>query len=188
MKHFAFISAAAFAAAMTAPALAQEPPAPGPPPTPNSEMRQQMESTHKQMEQIRMQERSQMLGSLTPAHRQLLATLAGQLATSTTPDYKGAAARLDAALSSNEKQTILSASQAARQKMRAQMESMRTSMESMGGPPPGAPGHPPMMGTTTASEPSGAQGSPSAGAVLLRVAMSGGMDMHMQASMRIDHP
>ncbi len=185
MRFSVFITAAALAAAMAAQAIAQEPPL-GPPGTPNPQMRQQMESMHKQMEQIHTQERSQVLGALTPAHKQLLATIAGQLATSTTPDYRGAAQQLDAALTSSEKQTILTASQSAREKMRAQMETMRKQMQQMGGAP-GGRGGPPMM-MQAGGGPEGAQRIPTAGSILLRVAMSGGMEMHVQASMRAQHP
>lgn len=181
MKLSVLVTAGALAIAMAVPAIAQEPP-----PTPNPQMRQQMESMRKQMEQIHTQERSQVLGALSPAHRQLLATIAGQLATSTTPDYRGAAQRLDAALSSSEKQTILSASQSAHEKMRAQMDTIRQQMEQMGGGPPGGGrGMKMQMG----GGPEGARRTPTAGDILLRVAMGGGgIGMHMQGSMRIDHP
>ncbi len=186
MKFSAFITATALAAVVAVPAVAQEPPPGGPMPTPNPQMRQQMESMRKQMDQIHTQERTQVLGALTPAHKQLLATIAGELATSTTPDYTGAAQRLDSALSPSEKQTILSASQTARDKMRAQMESMRQQMEQMGGPPPRRGGGP--MAVQVGGGPEGMQHTPTAGYILLRVAMSGGMEMHVQASMRFQHP
>lgn len=187
MKFSVLITAAALAVTVSAPAIAQEPPPPGAPmPTPNPQMRQQMESMRKQMDQIHTQERSQMLGALTPAHRQLLATIAGQLATSTSPDYQGAAQRLDAALSSSEKQTILSASQSARDKMREQMQNMRQQMDQQMGGPPRRGGGPMMM--QAGGGPEGARRTPTAGDILLRVAMSGGMEMHMQASMRVQHP
>lgn len=179
MKTSVFITAVALSAVMTATSFAQEPPPgppgpPGPMATPNAQMRQQFQAAHKQMEQIHAQERSQVLGALTPAHRQLLATVAGQLATSTTPDYRAAAQKLDAALSASEKQAIVSASQTARQQMRAQMESMRQRMSQMGGPPDTR--GPMVMRSGTEQ-----QGrTPSAGEILLRVAMSGGPEMHME--------
>ena len=174
MKTSVIISALALTAAMTVPGLAQEPPS-GPPQTPNPQMRQQFEAARKQIEQIRSQERSKVLGALTPAHRQLLGTIAGQLATSTAPDYRAAAQRLDGALSSSEKQAIVNASNDARQQMRAQMESMRQQMSQMGGPPRG-PGGPPM--TMHGGE--GERRTPSAGEILLRVAMGGGPEMHVE--------
>ena len=173
MKFSVLISATALAAAMTVPAFAQEPPPPGGPlPSPDPQMRQQMEATRKQMDQIHTQERSQVLGVLTPAHRQLLATIAGELATSITPDYDGAAQRLDAALSTSEKQTIVNASQSARDKMRAQMETIRQQMDRMGAPPGGGG---PMMMMQSGGGPEGARRTPTAGDILLRVSMGGGM-------------
>lgn len=166
MKTSVLITGLALAAAMAVQAVAQEPPS-GPPPTPNPQMRQQFEATHKQMEQIHAQERAQVLGALTPANRQLLATIAGQLATSTTPDYTGAARRLDAALSSSEKQAIVSASQTARQQMNSAMMRMR---QQMGRPPMG------MMGP--GGGPPGAQRTLTAGEILLRVAMNSMWRMH----------
>lgn len=171
MRTSVFLTSLALAAAVAAPALAQTAPAR---PTPNPQMRQQFESMHQQMEQIHSQERAQMLAALTPANRQLLATIAGELATSTTPDYRGAAARLDAALSPSEKQAIANASQSARDKMRAQMQTMRQQMSQNGGPPPG-PGGPMMMGPPRTQ---------SAGEILLRTAMSGGMELRVHGSMR----
>jgi hypothetical protein len=184
MKTFVLVSTLAFVFVMGAPVLAQEPP-PGPPQTPNAQMRQQFEANRKQMEQIHSQERAAVLGALTPAHKQLLATIAGQLATSTTPDYRGAEQRLDAALSSSEKQAILNASQTARDKMHAEMQTMRQQMSQMA--PPGAPGRPPM--TEMHGGPDEMQHAPTAGGILLRVALSGGgMEMHVHGSMERQHP
>ena len=72
-----------------APALAQQPP----------RMSGAMQS--------RMSGRAAMLRALTNAHRNLLATIAGQLATSANPDVDGAARRLDSVLTAAEKQSIL---------------------------------------------------------------------------------
>lgn len=191
MRTFVFFTSVALAAAMAVPAFAQTAPAR---PTPNPQMRQQFEATRQQMDQIHQQERSQILGALTPAHRQLLATVAGELATATTPDYKAAAARLDSALSSSEKSTILSASQSARDKMRSTMQNMRQNMSQMGGPPgPGGPGGPPQgFGGGKMGPPGGpdqARYTPSAGEILLRTAMSpGGMEIRVRGSMQPQHP
>jgi hypothetical protein len=78
------------------------------------------------MEAIQRTERTQILASLTPQHRALLATIAGQLATSAEPDYDGAAKRLDSALSSGESQGVIRASQNARAQERSVMQSMRS--------------------------------------------------------------
>jgi hypothetical protein len=182
MKMSVFITAFALSAVMAVPVLAQEPPPYGPMPSPNPQMRQEFEAAHKQMQQIHAQERSQVLGALTPAHLKLLGTVAAELATSTTPDYRGAAQRLDAALSSSEKQTIVSAAQNARQQMRAQMQTMRQQMSQMSGRPnPGGP----MIPAGPGGEPQRERRTPSAGEILLRVAMGGGgMEMGMHESIR----
>ena len=65
--------------------------------------------------------RTAMLTALTPSHRQLLASIAARLATSTNADYTGAAKQLDLALSPAEKRAILSAAKAEHEKMRAIM-------------------------------------------------------------------
>ncbi|MBV8637451.1 MAG: hypothetical protein JO322_05150 [Candidatus Eremiobacteraeota bacterium] len=180
MRTSVFFTALALAAAAAGPVFAQAPP---PRPTPNPQMRQQFDTMRRQMDQIHSQERAQMLGALAPAHRQLLATIAGELATSTTPDYSGAAARLDAALSPSEKQTILNASQSARDKMGSAMQSMRQQMSQNGGPPPG-PGGPMMMGPPPGGTPD-ARRTPSAGELLLRTAMGGGrMAIRIRDSMQ----
>lgn len=72
--------------------------------------------------------RRQVLAALTPAHRQLLATVVGQLAVSDKPDHKAAAAKLDAALSSNEKQAILAAHAQMMTQMEAQMKAQHEKM------------------------------------------------------------
>lgn len=131
MKNFAIIGLLAALTATAAPSLAQ-----GVAPTPNAAMRQQFQAMHARMQQIRSTERSQILGALTPAHRALFANIAGQLATSATPDYKGAAGRLDAALSAGEKQAIVNAAQSAREQRRTLMQSMRSQMPSQMNRPP----------------------------------------------------
>ncbi len=75
-----------------------------------------------QMMQVHQALRTAALNALTPAHKQLLATVAGQLAVADTPDVKAAAAELDAALSNGEKQAILAAAAQAHDQMKAQRE------------------------------------------------------------------
>lgn len=161
MKKFAVIGLLAALAATTVPTLAQ-----GVPPTPNPAMRAQFQAMHSRMRQIHTAERSQILNALTPAHRSLLASIAGQLATSATPDYKGAVARLDSTLSSSEKQNIINAAQSARTQRRSLMQSLRSQM-------PNAPEnerrrefrhHTPR--------------TPDAGRILLGLTMGGGEHMH----------
>jgi hypothetical protein len=169
MKRTFFVLLALLCAG--APALAQTP---MPRPTPNAAMRQQFRQMRTQMREINETERSQMLGALSAAHRQLLASIVGQLATSTQPDYRAAAQRLDVALSSGEKQAILNAAQTARSKRRAAMEAMRSQM------PDGGPG--PMMRAEREREPmmNGERHTPTAGELLLGLALRGpGMDRDM---------
>ncbi len=66
--------------------------------------------------------RSSILNALTPDHRRFLATLAGELATSPSPDLRSAVSRLDDQLSPQEKTSIVAAAQAMRDKMRARYE------------------------------------------------------------------
>jgi hypothetical protein len=68
-------------------------------------MQGDMRARMKQDEALRLQ----VLHALTPANRQLLASVIGQMAVADKPDFKAAAARLDAALSSSEKSAILDA-------------------------------------------------------------------------------
>lgn len=147
--------------------------APAPHPTPNAAMRAQFRQMRTQMRQIHTTERSQILGALTPAHRALLASVAGQLATSTNPDFKGAANRLDAALSSGEKQAILTAAQNARNQQRSLMQQVRARFS----PPPGAP-RPPrnFAGRRT-------HHAPDPGMLLLRLSAAPGNGMMMHRRM-----
>ena len=97
---------------------------------------------------LHTQLRSQILGALSPAHRSAVAQAIGDLAVSASPDPAAAAKRIDAALSPNERQAILSAHQSFAQQNRALMEQMRAQMASeMPSPPPGGP--PGMHGKTT---------------------------------------
>jgi hypothetical protein len=95
-------------------------------PRPNFAAMQQM---HAQLEQIHTQARLQMLASLTPAHRNLLASVAGQLAISPNPDRAGAARALDAVLSQGEQRSILGVESNARTQSHNLMESARTQFE-----------------------------------------------------------
>ena len=94
------------------------------------------------MMQMHQAARKQVLAALTPAHKQLLATLVGQLAIADTPNVKAAAAQLDAALGASEKQAIL----AAHSQMAAQMKAQRAQMmQSWQSAHPGASPRPMMM-------------------------------------------
>jgi hypothetical protein len=156
MKYLSIPVLIAGLLATGAPTLAQNMP-----PTPSPAMRQQFEQMRGQMQQIRTQERSQMLAALSPAHRELLSSVVGQLATSTNPDYRSAAQRLDSALSSSEKTAVLNASSNARTKERALFASMRSKFPH----PQGASRRP--------NRPSHAHHTPDAGFMLLSLAGPG---------------
>ena len=118
-------------AAMAAPvaALADD----GPPAAPNpAAMQQHMAAfaqVHQQIETLHKQERAQFLAALSPAHKQLLAQIAGELAISPSPDFQGAARKLDASLSQSESQSILRAHDSYRQQERTIMENARAQFE-----------------------------------------------------------
>ncbi len=109
------------------PALAQSS---GAPPQLTDQQKQAMHATFArygaQQEQLRQQMRYDVLSALTPAHRRELASLIGQLAIEPNPDLQDAAARIDRALSSYERQRIVAAQQSfevQRRQLRAQMRS-----------------------------------------------------------------
>ena len=115
---------------------------PGAPPAPTAAQRQAMFQTFRafgQKEgQLHQQMRSQMLSSLTPAHRTAVANAIGQLAISTNPNPQTAAKQLDALLSQSERQRILSSFSSFRSQSKTLHEQLKTQMRSempAGGPP-----------------------------------------------------
>lgn len=94
---------------------------------PHAAMFQQL---HQKMAQIHTQARTQILASLTPAHKAAFANIVGQLAISANPDPAAAARQLDAMLSPGEKQAILRAHDAARTQARSLMEAAHQQMSS----------------------------------------------------------
>ena len=148
MKRLSILALAA--ALAPAAAFAQVPP-PGGGGAPNALARPDRSG----FAEARRSARAQMLDALTPAHRTLLASVAGALATSDAPDPRAAASQLDAALSPGEAQAIVAVATGLRDRMRA-----------MAGAPP-AP----------RNAPSGAPArtrTVDAGAALLRAAMAFG--------------
>ena len=95
-------------------------------PHPNFAAMQQM---HAQMKQIHLQARQQILAALSPAHRALLANIAGQLAIAPNPDREAAARALDAALSPNEARAVLGIESSARTQSDSLMEAARAQFE-----------------------------------------------------------
>jgi hypothetical protein len=67
---------------------------------------------HEKLEHLRLKVRAQVLAVLTPADRTLLAQIVGSLAVADVPDVDGAIHRLDATLSTSQKQAILQAVEA----------------------------------------------------------------------------
>lgn len=97
-----------------------------------SEFRTKEIALHKQL-------RSQILGAISSAHRSAIAQAIGDLAVSASPDPAAAARRIDAVLSSGERQAITSAQNSFAGQNRALMQQMRSQMASeMPSPPPGA--------------------------------------------------
>jgi hypothetical protein len=119
MKRLFLIFTLAFA--VPAVAFAQQDPSGSPSP----QMREQMRANFQQIETLHKEYRAQVLGALTPAHKQLYASVVGNLAIAASPDPKAAAAKLDTALSTGEKTAILNADKQFRASMKAQMEQMR---------------------------------------------------------------
>jgi hypothetical protein len=111
------------AIAMPAVATAQQDP--GPPNTPSPAMRAQMRADMQQMVKLHQQFRAQVLGALSPAHRQLLASVVGNLAVSENPDWRAAAKRIDGALSPSESSAILNAEKQMRDQVKSLMEQFR---------------------------------------------------------------
>jgi hypothetical protein len=116
-----------------------------------------------------------MLGALSSAHRQLLATVVGQLAIAANPDREAAARQLNAALSSGEQQSIVRIHENLRTQSKALMQNVRAEMEAANPNGPGAQQHPTGMAPNMQRPPQ------DAGHILLGLsAMAGphgGMDM-----------
>ena len=115
--------------AMPAVAFADDQTAAVPPPAQMQQRAAQFEQVHQQLATLHKQARAQMLAALTPAHKQLLAQVAGELAISPDPDMAGAVRKLDAALSRSESESILRTQEQFRTQARAIMEQMRSAAE-----------------------------------------------------------
>jgi hypothetical protein len=165
-------------ALLVVPALAladDGPPPPAPAGAQNTQIRSQLHQLRTQMEQMHMQARAQMLSALSPAHRQLLANIAGQLAISPNPDREAAARQLNAALGSGEQQSIVRIHENLRTQTKALMQNVRAEMEAANPNGPGAQQHPTGMAPNMQRPPQ------DAGHILLGMSamggMHGGMDM-----------
>jgi len=95
---------------------------------PSADQMAAMRQAHEKMQALHQQMRVQMLGSLSAGHRNAVANIIGQLAVSAEPDPRGAAAKIDALLSSGEKQSIANALNNERQSRTTLMESIHQQM------------------------------------------------------------
>ncbi|MGH7715010.1 MAG: hypothetical protein ACREML_03330 [Vulcanimicrobiaceae bacterium] len=123
MNRF-FALAALCTIALPSVALAQS----APPPMPQRPNMAGFRQMHDRAERIHRAERTQVLAALTPSHRTLLASIAGNMAIAPNPDRKAAAARLDAALSPAEKSAVLAAHKSAMTQMHDAMHAMMARM------------------------------------------------------------
>jgi hypothetical protein len=166
-------------ALLVVPALALADDGP-PPPAPegaaqNTQIRSEMHQLRAQVEQMHQQARAQMLGSLSAAHRQLLANVVGQLAIAATPDREAAARQLNAALSSGEQQSIVRIHQNLRTQSKALMQNARAQMQAAN---PSGAGTNGMQQHPNGPVPNMQRPPQDAGHILLGMgSMHGGMDM-----------
>ena len=89
-----------------------------------------MMATRQQLAALHKQTRTNALAALTPAHRNAVANIIGQLAMSANPDPKAAVAKIDATLSGSEKSAILKIVADAHSKGRAIMQKAHAQIES----------------------------------------------------------
>jgi hypothetical protein len=134
LMALAFVLAPTLGAAQDAPA-GMPPAVPdaasgsGAPPAPNPARMAAMRAVREQMETLHKQTRLAMLASLTPQHRQQLATLIGQFAISANPDRQALERSVDALLTRNEAQSIVNLAASERTNSRSLMEAARAQME-----------------------------------------------------------
>lgn len=152
----------AFVLAQGAPPM---PPGPSGAPWPRPDF-QMIRQTMQQRDAMYKQFRAKVLGALTPAHRNQLAAVIGQLAIAASPDPQAAIKKIDAFLSSGEKQAILNAEQSFRAQQGAQMEAMFAKFRAAN---PNFPSPRPMR----SGEPKERR-TPDAGELLFRLATIGG--------------
>jgi hypothetical protein len=119
MRSILFVLALA---GLTAPVAALAQDAAGAPAPTWTQHSAAFEQAHQQMRRLHEQERAQMLNALTPAHRQLVAQVAGQLAVATNPDFEGAVRKINASLSPAESQNVLRIHEQSKQQMHAIMQ------------------------------------------------------------------
>ncbi len=89
---------------------------------------QYMQQAHAKVQQLQAQARVAALNALSPAHRNLLAQIAGQLTVSANPDVNAAARTIDNALTQTEGRNILGISSALQTQSQQVMEAARQQM------------------------------------------------------------
>jgi hypothetical protein len=165
-----FAMLAAIPAFVLAQGVPPVPPPPGPSgaPWPRPDF-QMMRQNMQQQEAMHKQFRAKILGLLTPAHRNQLASVIGQLAIAASPDPRAAIKKIDAFLSSGEKQAILNAAQAFLTQQRALHQQMMAKFRVDN---PNFPSPRPMP-----SREAKLRHTPDAGALLFMLATGGGPGM-----------
>jgi len=163
-----FAMLAAIPALVLAQAASPMPPGPSGAPWPRPDF-QMMRQNMEQQRAMHKQLRAKVLAVLTPAHRNQLAAVIGQLAIAASPDPRGAIKKIDAFLSSGEKQAILNAVQASMAQQRAQMQAMMAKVRAAN---PNFPSPRPMR----SGEPK-ERHTADAGALLFMLATGGGPGM-----------
>lgn len=162
-------------------ALADDSNTPGAPPALTAAQRQAMFKTfqtfHQQEEQLHQQMRTQVLASMTPAHRSAVAGVIGQLAVAPNPNPKLAAQQLDALLSQGEQQRILAAHSAFRTQSKTLHDQMRAQLKSE--LPAGMPGSGHSEHANRPGMPERSEHATDAGTLLLKVLSPKSMDMEM---------
>jgi hypothetical protein len=173
----AFLVAPAFAIADDTPATAQGAAPAGMHAQLTPEQRQALSAAMQQFsaqaEQMRIQTRAQILSSLSPAHRALLANIVGQLAIAPNPNRTAAAAQLDAVLSSGEREAVLRAHQNLMAQMRTLHQQMRSQLEAV---LPARPEHMGPPGEGLGPNARSSRPAPDAGSILLHLAGPGEME------------
>lgn len=168
-------------------ALAQETNAsPAPTPDQRQAMHQTLQRFVQQEEQLHQQMRWQILSTLSPVHRRVVAATIGELAIAQSPDVAGTARRLDQMLSPGERQRIIMAHSSFAAQSRQLHEQMRTELQSE--MPAGHPGFMSSHGSQNGTMPTHPQLD--AGTLLLMALtprpMLGMMDWHGAGMMHME--
>jgi hypothetical protein len=135
----------AFALALTilpVTALAQQNAPAGPPdltPAQQQALKTTFQAFRQQEEQLHTQFRTQVLASISPIHRKVVAEEIGQLAISANPNPELVAKQIDSLLSPSERQAILNAHSSLKTAAKALHEKMKAQIESQ--MPAGMPHH-----------------------------------------------